>query len=113
MEIYLKLLSAKICLVVVSLLICASCVTQTSRLRTDKQTSEEEVVLEKTGHNLSLQTPDEEISALPDGETKEKLLPQTVPLENGPPLTEQESPTKPAQEMLDSALEFCQASFDF
>jgi len=112
-EIYSKLLSAKICLVVVSLLICASCVTQTSRLRTDKQTSEEKVVPEKTGHELSLQITGGETSGLPDGETKEKLLPQAVPLENGPPLTEQESPTKPAQEMLDSALEFCQASFDF
>ncbi len=113
MEIYSKLLSAKICLVVVSLLICASCVTQTSSLRTDQQTSEEKVVPEKTGHELSLQIPEGEISALSEGETKEKLLPQAVPLENGPPLTEQESPTKPAQEMLDSALEFCQASFDF
>ncbi|MCJ7776471.1 MAG: lytic transglycosylase domain-containing protein, partial [Desulfobulbaceae bacterium] len=113
MEIYSKLLSDKICLVVVSLLICASCVTQTSRLRTDKQTSEDEVLPEKTGHELSLQIPEGEISALQEGETKEKLLPQAVPLENGPPLTEQESPTKPAQEMLDSALEFCQASFDF
>ncbi len=113
MEIYSKLLSAKICLVVVSLLICASCVTQTSRLRADKQTSEEEVVPEKTRHDLSLQIPEGEISALSEGETKEKLLPQAVLLENGPPLTEQESPTKPAQEMLDSALEFCQASFDF
>ncbi|GAI21691.1 unnamed protein product, partial [marine sediment metagenome] len=53
MEIYSKLLSAKMCLVVVSLLICASCVTQTSSLRTDKQTSEEKVAPEKTGHNLS------------------------------------------------------------
>jgi len=112
-EIYSKLLSAKICLVVVSLLICASCVTQTSRLRADKQTSEEEVVPEKTRNDLSLQIPEGEISALSEGETKEKLLPQAVLLENGPPLTEQESPTKPAQEMLDSALEFCQASFDF
>jgi membrane-bound lytic murein transglycosylase D len=112
-EIYSKSLSAKIYLVVAFLLICASCVTQTSHLRTDNQASEEKVAPEKTGHELSLQIPEEAISALQEGETKEKNLPQSVPLENGPPLTEQESPTKPAQEILDSALEFCQASFDF
>ena len=83
MEIYSKLLSAKICLIVVSLLICASCVTQTSSLRTDQQTSEKKVFQEKTGHDLSLQIPEEEISALSESETKENLLPQAVPLENG------------------------------
>ena len=113
MEIYSKLLSAKIYLVVFPLLIFASCATNTSNLKAHNQTSEEKIVSEKTNTELSLPIPKDETFILTDSETKEKLLPQTVPLENGPSITEQESPTKPAQKMLDSALEFCQASFDF
>ena len=113
MKNYSKLLNAKIYLVVFPLLIFASCATNTSHLKANSQTSEEKIVPEKTNPELSLPIPEDETSALTESETKEKLLPQTVPLENGPSITEQESPTKPAQEMLDSALEFCQASFDF
>ncbi|UCF82979.1 MAG: LysM peptidoglycan-binding domain-containing protein [Desulfobacteraceae bacterium] len=113
MKNYSKLLNAKIYLVVFPLLIFASCATNTSNLKANSQTSEEKIVPEKTNPELSLPIPEDETSALTESETKEKLLPLTVPLENGPSNTEQESPTKPAQEMLDSALEFCQASFDF
>jgi membrane-bound lytic murein transglycosylase D len=112
-ETYSKLLCGKICLVVVYLLICVSCVTQTSHLKTDDQTSNAQVVPGKKGHTLFTEIPEEQIPTLQESEIKEKALPETVPVENDPPLTEQESPTKPAQEILDSALEFCQASFDF
>jgi membrane-bound lytic murein transglycosylase D len=112
-EIYSKLLRAKIYLAVFPLLIFASCATNTSNLKAHNQTSEEKIVPEKTNAELSSPIPENETSALTVSETKEELLPQTGTLENGSPITEQESPTRPAQKMLDSALEFCQASFDF
>jgi len=112
-ETYSKLLCGKICLMVVSLLICVSCVTQTSHLKTDKQASETRIVPENLDHGLPPETPEEQLPTLQESGIKEKPLPKTVPIENDPPLTEQGSPTKPAQEILDSALEFCQASFDF
>jgi len=98
---------------VVSLLICVSCVSQTSHLKTDDPNSKAQVVSGKKGHELPIEIPEEQILTLQESEIKEKPLPKTVPVENDPPLTDQESPTKPAQEILDSALEFCQASFDF
>jgi membrane-bound lytic murein transglycosylase D len=112
-EIYSKLLSAKIFLVLFPFLIFASCATNTSSLKTHNQTFEEKIVSEETTTKLSSPIPANETSTLPMSETKEELLPQTATLENDSPIAEQESPTKPAQKMLDSALEFCQASFDF
>ena len=125
MEINCKLLSAKIYLFVFLLFICASCATRTSHLKIHKQPSEEKVITEErviteekvitteTEPELSQPVSNEKISTTPEGLQNEGPLPPAVPIEKGPPLTQQESPTKPDQKMLDSALEFCQASFDF
>jgi len=143
MEIYPKLSSVKIFLIIILLPFCASCGIDISYLKPKKQLPSEKVVLKESNSKPSAITSEQEIAAPAKMEEKESLplseAPEDSPLplalltqekqeiaapakiEEEEPLPLSEAPEnlalptqeKSDQEMLDSALEFCQASYDF
>ena len=143
MKIYSKVSSVKIFLVIILLPFCASCSIDISYLKPKKQLPSEKVVSKESNSKPPAITSEQEIAAPAKIEEEEPLplseAPEDSPLplallsqgkqeiaapakiEEEEPLPLSEAPEnlapptqeKSDQEMLDSALEFCQASYDF
>ncbi len=96
------------------LLVSVGCATNTSLSRTENQSPAESALAKDSNSTPSQITSTEEIAA-PSKTKEEKRGPLhlTESLENSSQLPAPEAQTKSDQEVLDSALEFCQASNDY
>ena len=112
MEIHLKLYSFKIFPIMILLLVCVSCATDIFHVKPKEQPPPDKVVVKESNPELSPIISEKRIAALPKKEEKESL-PLPEPPENITPSPAQEPMKKSDQEMVDSALGFCEASYDF
>jgi membrane-bound lytic murein transglycosylase D len=141
METHPRLSSTKIFLIMILLVFCASCASDTSYVKPEKQDPPESGVVEESNSKLLIIF-EQNIAALPRIEEQEEItapvmieeeegsaslnmiedlvgneekepLPVSEPPENSPLPAAQESLKKSDQEMLDSALGFCEASNDY
>ena len=102
-----------ICLLSLLVWTWAGCETSKSNLRPDPEISTENIFQEEELASSTPPASEEQVPALSKTEEIEQPLPLPDSPETGSPPTEQESPVKSDQEVLDSALEFCQTSYDF
>ena len=123
MEIHPKLYSLKIYLIMILPVVFIGCATDISHVKPKKQPPPDKVVVKESNPELSPIIPEKEIAALPKKEEKEiaalpkekkkESLPPPEPPENSTLPPAQEPLEKSDQEMVDSALGFCEASYDF
>ena len=113
MTVYSKLSSLKICLILFSFGISAGCATGKSNLSVDKQTDAGDVVTEAVDASKIPLASEEQTPRLSKTEPEDATSTSADPMENSPPIAEENSSIESDQKLLDSALEFCQASYDF
>ena len=119
-------------LTAIALLFCSGCITDLFHITTEKQELPENIIINESKSEPSQETAEEISSAGTENEKNEVIFseneekeetPVLVKSVEGQPLPEEPENTpissapqnhrKSDQEMLDSALEFCQASSDF
>ena len=113
MKIHTELFRIKTFLAMVLLLACTCCVTDVANINPQDPAPVEEIVTNVQGIASPANIEEEQENAVPNTAGEKGVLPPASPSQDSEELADAETQEKSNQEILDSALAFCQASNDF